>query len=201
MVSGRSTGALGGHLTVVDKYVENSKIRITPFWGLLEQIINIALVLYAFLTSHNEAQFEPCCKSALFIIHLRQELPCIFIDFDVLNLTSSIKDAKSYALLPNNASWESITPILFFTNIKFETWKSLWTKTLFFNLRFSDKFFIILLNLLIKLFLTLFDNFFFQDCILVVARAVVEVALVSQERWSRWGWCPATVSFLIIFFF
>ena len=47
------------------------------------EIVVLAGVLYVFLKSHNEAEFEPCWKSALFIIHLRQELLCIFIDFDV----------------------------------------------------------------------------------------------------------------------
>ena len=73
----------GTHLSTFAEYSKNDTIWIMPFWGLLEQIINIALVLYAFLTSHNEAQFEPCCKSALFIIHLRVKLQCIFIDSDV----------------------------------------------------------------------------------------------------------------------
>ena len=39
---------------------------------------------------------------------------------DVLNLTSSINDARSYALFPTTASCVSITPYLFLNIIKFE---------------------------------------------------------------------------------
>ena len=81
-VYGRSTGALRCHLTIFHKYVENLNIWIRTFWSLLEPMSNFALVKNVF-KSNNEAQFEPCCKSALFIIYLRQELLCIFIDFDV----------------------------------------------------------------------------------------------------------------------
>ena len=97
-VSGRSTGALRGHLTIFDKYVENSKIWITSFWGLLEQMRNIAQVLLMFLKSHNEAQFEPCCKSALFIIHLRGKLQCFFIDFHVFANQKKSSDFRSESL-------------------------------------------------------------------------------------------------------
>ena len=44
-VSGSSTGALRGNLTIFHKYVENSNIWKTSFWGLLEQMSNIAQVL------------------------------------------------------------------------------------------------------------------------------------------------------------
>ena len=89
-VSGSSTGAFRGHLTIFHKYVENSNIWKTSFWGLLEQMRNIAQVLYAFLKSHNEAQFEPCCKSVLFINHLRGKTLCIFIDFYVLSMKTKV---------------------------------------------------------------------------------------------------------------
>ena len=42
------------------------------------------------MKSHNEAQFEPCCKSVLFIIHLRLKTLCIFIDFHVLSIKKQV---------------------------------------------------------------------------------------------------------------
>ena len=40
------------------------------------QTVILHRVLYVFLKSHNEAYFEPCCKSALLIIQLRGKLQC-----------------------------------------------------------------------------------------------------------------------------
>ena len=81
-----------------DNIVENSKIWITSFWGLLERMNNITQVLLMFLRCHFEAQFEQCCKIALFIIHLRQELLCIFIDFGVFAKQKKSSDFRSESL-------------------------------------------------------------------------------------------------------
>jgi len=89
---------LGAHLTTFDKYIKNAKIWIMQFWGLLEQMSNITQVLLMFLRCHFEAQFEQCCKIALFIIHLRQELLCIFIDFDVFSNQKQSSDFRSESL-------------------------------------------------------------------------------------------------------
>ena len=90
-VSGRSTGALRGHLTIFDKYVENSKIWITPFWGLLEQMSNIPLVLLMFLRGHFEAILHCVAIFRHFTIHFKWKLRFVFNDFDVLS-TQTKKD-------------------------------------------------------------------------------------------------------------
>ena len=97
-VSGRSTGALGGHLTIFDKYVENSKIWIMSFWGLLEQMSSFTQVLLMFLRGRFEAILHCVAIFTLFIIHLRQELLCIFIDFDVFANQKKSSDFRSESL-------------------------------------------------------------------------------------------------------
>ena len=47
------------------------------------QFVVLPMVLYCFLKSHNEAQFEACWESAVFIIDLRGKSLCMFIDFDI----------------------------------------------------------------------------------------------------------------------
>ena len=84
-VFARSVGALGGHLTIFNEIFKKTQIASMPFSDHFEQMINIIQVLEAFLKSHNEAHFEPYWKNALVRIHLRGELPYIFIDFDVFH--------------------------------------------------------------------------------------------------------------------
>ena len=60
------------------KIIKSGQCHFETSWT---RIVVLLMVLSPFLKSHNEAQFEPCCKCALFIIHLRWKLLCKIIDF------------------------------------------------------------------------------------------------------------------------
>ena len=75
----------GAHLTTFAEYVKNATIWIMPFWGLLEQIINIIVVLLIFLRCHFEAILHRVACFKHFTIHLRQELQRVFNDFDIVD--------------------------------------------------------------------------------------------------------------------
>ena len=96
--SGRSPGALGGHLAIFNEILKKIQNRINVIFRLFEQMSNIAQVLLMFLRCHFEAQFEQCCKITLSIIHLRGKLQCIFIDFDVFANQKKSSDFRSESL-------------------------------------------------------------------------------------------------------
>ena len=87
-VSGRSAGALGGHLTIFYEIIQKIEIASMPFSDNFEQMSNITLVLLMFLRGHFEAILHCVAICKLFAIHLRQELLCIFNDFQNLNINT-----------------------------------------------------------------------------------------------------------------
>ena len=78
---GASRESLGAILLYFINMLKNTKSGQCHFEASWTQFVVLLMVLSPFLKSHNEAQFEPCCKCALFIIHLRGKLLCKIIDF------------------------------------------------------------------------------------------------------------------------